>query len=76
MSRSAKTEERIRFTLELSPVADESLTDLAREIGLSKAEVLRRGVAVMGVILEARKKRNRFAITNANLKPLREIVLI
>jgi predicted DNA-binding protein len=69
-----KDQGRVRLTVDLSKDLNDTLEQLASSTGATKAELLRKGIALVEVALEARLKGNRLTISDPNDKVLTKIV--
>jgi len=72
-SAKAEAEGRIRLSLELSAPLYDMLTTLAVETHSSRADVLRRALALMQVAVEARKKGQKLGLVDEDQKLAEEI---
>lgn len=66
--------EKIRLSLDLSPELNRTLDDLAQESHTTKAEILRRAIALMEVAREARQQGQRLGILDKDKRLVSEIV--
>jgi predicted transcriptional regulator len=66
--------EKIRLSLDLSSEANEALEDLAKQVGGTKSDVLRKAIALMEVAVEAKKKGKKFGVADSNGNLSTEIV--
>jgi hypothetical protein len=75
-SPSSLTEERgkIRLSLDISPEANDLLESLAASIGGTKSEVLRKGIALMQVAIDAKRQGKKFGIAEKDQSLATEIV--
>jgi metal-responsive CopG/Arc/MetJ family transcriptional regulator len=66
MGVAAETEvpNRVRLTLELSTSLNDTLEGMARESGASKAEIIRKALALMEAANAAKKEGNQIGIIN------------
>lgn len=69
-------DDKIRFTLEMSPDLNDTLDKMAAKIGSSKSDVLRRAMLLLGITLDARDRGNKFAITDGDGKTLHEVIVL
>lgn len=73
-SANAEADEPIRLSLLLSPPLYDMLTTLAVETHSSRADVLRRALALMQVAVEARKKGQKLGLVDEDQKLAEEII--
>jgi predicted transcriptional regulator len=66
--------EKIRLSLDLSPELYRMLEELAEKSGGSKAEVLRRAIALMDVAVDAKKQGKKFGIAEKSEDLTTEII--
>lgn len=66
----------MRFTIDLSTEIDERLTSIARESGISKAEVMRRAFALMAVAQDEKAKGNSLGIVKDSRDGLQAIARV
>ncbi len=66
--------EKIRLSLDLSPELNTMLEGLADKSGASKAEVLRRAIALMEVAVDAKKQGRKFGIAEKSEDLITEII--
>ena len=64
-----------RLNLNLAEQAYDDLSNLSRTTNRSMTEIVRLGLGLMKLAFEEQAKHNRLVVTDANLTPLREIVL-
>jgi hypothetical protein len=64
-----------RLNLNLAPQAYDDLSSLSRTTNRSMTEIVRLGLGLMKLAFEEQARHNRLVVTDATLKPLREIVL-
>jgi predicted transcriptional regulator len=67
-------EDKVRFSLDLSPSLNKKLDELAAREGTTKAELLRRAIALIEVVAEAKQQHRKLGIFDANRKLLTEII--
>jgi predicted DNA-binding protein len=63
-----------RYSLDLSPELDAALKDLADRSGSTKAEVLRKGIGLVKVAVDAKKEGKVFGVADSVEKLIREII--
>lgn len=64
-----------RLNLNLTEQAYDDLSNLASKTNRSMTEIVRIGLGLVKLAFEEQSKHNRLVVADANLKPLREIVL-
>lgn len=64
----------IRLSLELSEELNDRLEALAAAVGGTKSDVLRRGIVLLEIAVDARKRGLRFGIAHAGQQLATEIV--
>lgn len=70
----AKEDGTVRFSVELSSDMAEELNQLAAAIRGSKADVFRRGMALVKLAVEAKNEGQKFGVADASGHLTREIV--
>ncbi|HEX4951186.1 MAG TPA: DNA-binding protein [Blastocatellia bacterium] len=65
---------KIRLSLDISPETNELLEQLARQIGGTKSEVLRKAIVLMEVAVEAKRQGRKFGIAEKDQPLATEIV--
>jgi predicted transcriptional regulator len=70
----ATDKESIRLSLNLSPELNERLEQLASSNHTTKAEILRKAIALYDVVAEAKTEKKRLGILDQNKQLLTEIV--
>jgi hypothetical protein len=75
-SPTTLTEERgkIRFSLDITPETNALLESMANSIGGTKSDVLRKGIALMQVAIEAKRQGKKFGIAEKDQPLATEIV--
>ncbi|MGK7923684.1 MAG: DNA-binding protein [Spirulina sp.] len=58
--------EMIHFNLDISPELNETLEELAQKIGGTKTDVLRQGITLLYLMLEAKEQGKKFGIAEPN----------
>lgn len=74
MSRNGRSKDTIRVTLDMSPDLNQLLDELARAQHTSKAEVLRRGIAMMKFAQQEREKGRRIGSADPDQELATEVV--
>jgi hypothetical protein len=64
----------IKISLILSPKKNERLEEMAASLGITKSELLRRGIDLLEIVHDAKKQNHRLAITTANKKIVAQII--
>ncbi len=64
-----------RLNLNVTEQAYDDLSRLSRETNRSMTEIVRIGLGLVKLAFDEQSRQNRLVVTDANLKPLREIVL-
>ena len=72
---SKKGEGKKQYTIRFPPEAVDALEDMAKEEGVTKAELVRRAINFYQVKLEARRKNKRI-ILESEKEPKREWVMV
>jgi hypothetical protein len=54
--------EKVRFTLELTPEMNRTVEALARQVGATKSDVLRRAISLVEVALEAKRRHQKLGV--------------
>ncbi len=70
-----KEEEKKQYTIRFPPEAVGALEDMAKEEGVTKAELVRRAINFYQVKLEAKKKKKKI-ILESEEEPKREWVMV
>jgi hypothetical protein len=70
----SKKKESIRLSLDLSPKTNAVLERLAGDVGVSKADVLRRSIALMKFAVEAKNQNRRLGAVDKDGNLVTEIV--
>lgn len=70
-----KEEEKKQYTIRFPPEAVDALEDMAKEEGVTKAELVRRAINFYQVKLEAKKKKKKI-ILESEEEPKREWVMV
>lgn len=65
---------KIRFTLDLSPEANQLLEQLASHLNATKSEILRKAICLMEIGVDARKKNQHLAVCDEGDQVLTKIV--
>lgn len=75
-SPTSLSEERgkIRFSLDITPETNTLLENMAASIGGTKSDVLRKGIALMQVAIEAKRQGKKFGIAEKDQTLATEIV--
>lgn len=66
--------EKVRLSLDVSLELNQTLEDLAEKIGGTKSEVLRKAIALMEVMVEAKQQGKRVGIADKDQPLATEIV--
>ena len=66
--------EKVRLSLDISPELNSLLEQLAVSIGGTKSEVLRKAIALMEVMVEAKKQGKKFGIAEKDQPLATEII--
>jgi hypothetical protein len=67
--------ERVRLSVDVAPELDAILEQLAKDVHGTKSDVLRKGIALLQVAVDAKKQGQKFGVANPNTKLLeREII--
>jgi len=74
MTKAANAKEKVRLTLDVSPDTNEIIEELADAIGGTKSEVLRRAIALMKFVADARSEGKRFGIADKGQPLVTEII--
>ncbi len=69
-----KDVDKIRLSLELSPEASLILDELVSGTSSTKSDVIRRGLALMKVAVDAKKSGHKFGVADNSEKLITEIV--
>jgi hypothetical protein len=64
----------IKISLILSPKKNERLEEMAASLGITKSELLRRGIDLLEIVHDAKKQNHSLAITTANKKIVAQII--
>jgi hypothetical protein len=71
---STKKGQPVRLSLDLSPDTNTVLEHLAEDKGVSKADILRRAIALMEVAVEAKKNGRKFGAVDEEEKLVTEVI--
>lgn len=74
MANEPKGRDTVRLSLDLSASLDDTLENLARKMGTSKAEVLRKGLALVEVAVDAKEHGQKLGVADSAQQLKREIV--
>ncbi len=66
--------EKVRLSLDISPELNSLLEELAADIGGTKSEVLRKAIALMEVMVQAKKQGKKFGIAEKDQPLATEII--
>jgi predicted DNA-binding protein len=66
----------IRFTLTVSPDLAEQLEKLSENTGVSKADIIRRGIGLFDVAVEAKNKHQHIGVTTDPDKLDKELLVV
>lgn len=67
--------EKVKLSVEVSPELDELLEKLAKDVHGTKSDVLRKGIALLQVAVDAKKQGHKFGVADSTGKHIeREIV--
>lgn len=69
-----REKEKVRLSLDISPELNSLLEELAATIGGTKSEVLRKAIALMEVMVEAKKQGKKFGIAEKDQPLATEII--
>lgn len=69
-----KKKEKIRLSLDLNNDAYEALDHLAAEMGGTKSDVLRRAIALMEVVIQAKKEGKKLGLAEKRSDLVTEII--
>ena len=69
-----KERKEIRLSLDISPETNSLLEDLAKKIGGTKSDVLRKAIVLMEVAVEAKRQGRKFGIAEKDQPLATEIV--
>jgi hypothetical protein len=72
--KPTRRKEKIRLTLDISPETNVIIEELAEAIGSTKSEVLRRAIALMKFVADARSEGKRFGIAEKGQPLVTEII--
>jgi len=72
--KPTRRKEKIRLTLDISPETNVIIEELAETIGGTKSEVLRRAIALMKFVADARSEGKRFGIAEKGQPLVAEII--
>ena len=64
---------RIRTSFDITPAMDETISEIAEELGITKAEVFRRAIALMDLSVEASKSGQHIGFTD-KMEDLKTVV--
>jgi predicted transcriptional regulator len=71
----SQNNERVRLSVDVSPELDAMLEQLAKDVHGTKSDVLRKGIALLQVAVDAKKQGQKFGVADPNTKQLeREII--
>ena len=73
-SNALEEKGKIRLSLDISPEANALLESLASSIGGTKSEVLRKGIALMQIAIDAKRQGKKFGIAEKDQALATEIV--
>lgn len=68
--------EPIRFTLTVSPDLAKQLEQLSVDTGVSKADIIRRGIGLFNVAVEAKNKHQHLGVTDDSNNLDKELLVI
>jgi predicted transcriptional regulator len=68
-------QEMIHFSLDLSPELNETLEEIAQNIGGSKSDVLRQALALMQIMVIAKEQGKKFGIAEPDQPLATEIII-
>ncbi len=66
--------EKVRLSLIVSPELNDTLNELAEKLGGTKSEVLRRSIALMEVMVDAREQGKKIGIADKDQPLATEII--
>ncbi len=69
-----REKEKVRLSLDISPELNSLLEELAAAIGGTKSEVLRKAIALMEVMVDAKKQGKKFGIAEKDQPLATEII--
>jgi predicted transcriptional regulator len=69
-----ENKDKVRLNLEISPEVNEVLEEVAKSIHGTKSDVLRRGLALMKVAVEAQKDGDKLGVSDVSGKLKKEII--
>ena len=69
-----REKEKVRLSLDISPELNSLLEELADAIGGTKSEVLRKAIALMEVMVDAKKQGKKFGIAEKDQPLATEII--
>lgn len=69
-----KEKEKVRLSLDISPDLNSLLEELAAAIGGTKSDVLRKAIALMEVMVQAKKQGKKFGIAEKDQPLATEII--
>jgi predicted transcriptional regulator len=73
-TRDKPVKEKVRLSLDISPELNELLETLATTTGGTKSEVLRKAIALMEVVVEAKRQGKKFGIAEKDQPLATEII--
>jgi len=67
--------EKVKLSVEVSKELDDALEQLAKDVHGTKSDVLRKGIALLQVAVEAKKEGRKFGVADPHSKLLeREVI--
>ena len=67
--------DKVKLSVEVSKELDEALEQLAKDVHGTKSDVLRKGIALLQVAVDAKKEGQKFGVVDATSKRLeREVI--
>lgn len=64
----------VKLSLQLSARLNSELEEIAGSLGISKSDLLRRGIQLLSIANEARKKNQKLALIDENRRLIAEIL--